>query len=148
MAYQQKLLYIASLIVVGTAILVGIQKFQSSSRDANINALTLDLLDIATKIQADYFTPQCLGGGDHSFSGVATFKNAKTVKEAIINTPLNKILIETDSPYLAPTPYRGKRNEPSYVVEVAKEIARLKKISLEEVAQITTENAKKVYNIV
>jgi hypothetical protein len=70
MAYQQKLLYIASLIVVGTAILVGIQKFKSTSRDANINALILDLLDIATRIQANYFTLECLAGGDHSFSGI------------------------------------------------------------------------------
>lgn len=76
MAYQQKLLYIASLIVVGAAILVGIQKFTSSSLDANINALTLDLMDIAAKVQANYFTPQCLAGGDHSFSGIATDSSA------------------------------------------------------------------------
>lgn len=72
MAYQQKLLYIASLIVVGAAILVGIQNFESSSRDANIDALTLDLMNIAMKLQANYFKPECLAGGDHSFSGIAT----------------------------------------------------------------------------
>ena len=72
MAYQQKLFHIAGLIVVGAAILAGIQKFKSASMDANINALTLDLMNIAMKLQANYFKPKCLAGGDHSFSGIAT----------------------------------------------------------------------------
>ena len=72
MINQQKLLYIASLIAVGAAILAGIQKFKSTSRDASINALTLDLLNIATRLQANYFKPKCLAGGNHSFSGIAT----------------------------------------------------------------------------
>jgi hypothetical protein len=72
MVNQQKLLYIAGLIVVGAAILAGIQKFKSASRDASINALTLDLLNIATRLQANYFKPKCLAGGNHSFSGLAT----------------------------------------------------------------------------
>jgi len=75
-----------------------------------------------------------------SFSGILTFKNAQQIKEVATHIPLERILIETDSPYLAPVPYRGKMNEPSYVPHVAAEIARLRDISLEEVAQSTTRN--------
>jgi TatD DNase family protein len=75
-----------------------------------------------------------------SFSGIITFKNALIIKEVSKNVPLNRILVETDSPYLAPTPYRGKTNQPSYVKHVAEEVARLRGISLEEVSVATTEN--------
>lgn len=75
-----------------------------------------------------------------SFSGIVTFKNALTIKEVAKHVPLNRILIETDSPYLAPVPYRGKINQPSYVKYVAEEIAALRGISVEEVANATTEN--------
>ena len=71
-----------------------------------------------------------------SFSGIVTFKNALAIKEAAEKTPLDRILVETDSPYLAPVPYRGKTNEPAYVRHVAEEIARLRKLSLEEVSEI------------
>ena len=77
-----------------------------------------------------------------------TFKNAKKPKEVAIEVPLDKLLIETDCPYLAPHPYRGKRNEPAYVKLVAQQIAELKGISLEEVAKATTENAKKLFDII
>ncbi|MCJ8010005.1 TatD family hydrolase [Lederbergia wuyishanensis] len=82
-----------------------------------------------------------------SLGGPVTFKNAKKPKEVAIQVPLDRLLIETDCPYLAPHPYRGKRNEPSYVRLVAEQIADLKGISLEEVALITTANAKKVFGI-
>ncbi|CAN1527477.1 TatD Mg-dependent DNase [Methylophilaceae bacterium] len=75
-----------------------------------------------------------------SFSGIITFKNALIIKDVAKNVPLNRILVETDSPYLAPTPYRGKTNQPSYVKHVAEEVARLREISLEEVSVATTEN--------
>jgi TatD DNase family protein len=75
-----------------------------------------------------------------SFSGIITFKNALIIKEVAKNIPLNRILVETDSPYLAPTPYRGKINQPSYVKHVAEEVAKLRDISLEEVSVATTEN--------
>jgi TatD DNase family protein len=75
-----------------------------------------------------------------SFSGIITFKNALIIKDVAKNVPLNRILVETDSPYLAPTPYRGKTNQPSYVKHVAEEVARLRGISLEEVSVATTEN--------
>ena len=81
-----------------------------------------------------------------SFSGVITFKNAKpelSVKEV----PMDRILIETDSPYLSPEPYRGRRNDSRKVIEIAKKISELKEISLDEVSRITYENAIKVYKI-
>ena len=75
-----------------------------------------------------------------SFSGIVTFKNASIVKDVAQQCPLDRILVETDSPYLAPAPYRGKPNEPSYVLHVAEEIARLRSLSLEDVSQATTDN--------
>ena len=75
-----------------------------------------------------------------SFSGIVTFKNALAIKEAAQKTPLDRILVETDSPYLAPAPHRGKTNEPAYVRHVAEEIARLRTLSLEEVSEATTAN--------
>lgn len=82
-----------------------------------------------------------------SLGGPVTFKNAKKPKEVAKEVPLNRLLIETDCPYLTPHPYRGKRNEPAYVKLVAEEIASIKGISFEELAEITTENAKTVFNI-
>lgn len=70
-----------------------------------------------------------------SFGGPVTFKNAKKPKEVVKEIPLDKLLIETDCPYLTPHPYRGKRNEPSYVRLVANEIAELREMSVEEVAE-------------
>jgi TatD DNase family protein len=75
-----------------------------------------------------------------SFSGIVTFKNAKDLKETAKAVPLDRMLIETDSPYLAPTPYRGKMNQPGYVKHVAEEIAALRGISVEEVAEATSDN--------
>ena len=75
-----------------------------------------------------------------SFSGIVTFKNAKALKEVARHVPLDRLLIETDAPYLAPTPHRGHRNEPAYVRHVAEEIAALRGIDLEEVAQASTRN--------
>jgi TatD DNase family protein len=75
-----------------------------------------------------------------SFSGIVTFKNAKDLKEVARQVPLGKMLVETDSPYLAPVPHRGKTNEPAFVKHVAEEIARLRGIAFEEVAAATTTN--------
>ncbi len=75
-----------------------------------------------------------------SFSGIVTFKNAAIVKEVAKNCPLERILVETDSPYLAPAPFRGKPNEPAYVRYVAEEIARLRGVAAEEIRQATTAN--------
>lgn len=79
--------------------------------------------------------------------GVVTFKNAKKLKEAVEYIPMDRILLETDCPYLAPTPYRGKRNSSLYLPYVAEEIARIKNISYEEVLAITMANAKNMYRI-
>lgn len=75
-----------------------------------------------------------------SFSGIVTFKNALSIKEVARKVPLENMLIETDSPYLAPVPYRGKTNEPAYVKYVAEEIAKLRNIPIEDVAEATTRN--------
>jgi len=81
-----------------------------------------------------------------SFPGTITFKKNKTQAENIIkNIPLEKILIETDSPFLTPEPFRGKRNEPMYVKYVAEKIAEIKNVSIEETAKITTENCFKIF---
>lgn len=82
-----------------------------------------------------------------SLGGPVTFKNAKMPKEVAAEIPLDKLLIETDAPFLAPHPFRGKRNEPVYVTLVAEEIARLKELSVDEVAKATTANALKIFKI-
>jgi TatD DNase family protein len=75
-----------------------------------------------------------------SFSGIVTFKNAAGLKEVAMKVPLERMLIETDSPYLAPVPHRGKTNEPAFVRHVAEEIAHLRNLSVEEVGRVTTQN--------
>ena len=78
--------------------------------------------------------------------GVITYKNCD-VKNYLANISLDKIILETDDPYLPPVPYRGKRNEPSYMTEVAKKIAEVKNIDIKEVAEATTNNARKLFNL-
>ncbi len=82
-----------------------------------------------------------------SFSGIVTFKNAQALKNVARRVPLDRMLIETDSPYLAPVPYRGKTNEPAYVPHVAEEIARLTATPLETVARETSANFFRLFNI-
>ncbi len=82
-----------------------------------------------------------------SFSGIVTFKNAKGLREVAMKVPLERMLIETDSPYLAPVPHRGKTNEPAFVRHVAEEIARLRNLSLEEVGRTTTQNFFKLFGL-
>lgn len=82
-----------------------------------------------------------------SFTGLITFSKNKDTFEVIENAPLEKIMIETDCPYMTPEPYRGKRNEPSYVIEVAKKIAEIKKVPLEKVAEQTSQNAIELFGI-
>lgn len=75
-----------------------------------------------------------------SFSGIVTFKNAEALREVVRQVPLERLLIETDAPYLAPVPHRGKTNEPAYVRHVAEEIARVKDVPLQQVAEHSTAN--------
>ena len=87
-------------------------------------------------------------GFNISFAGPITFKNSKNASEIIDMVPLDKILIETDSPYLSPEPKRGTRNDSRNVKHIAEKIAAIKGISVEEVAKITYENAKKIFGII
>lgn len=82
-----------------------------------------------------------------SFSGIVTFRNAADLKEIARRVPLDRVLIETDSPYLAPVPHRGKRNHPALVVHVAEEIARLRGLTLDEVALATSQNFFRLFGI-
>ena len=84
-----------------------------------------------------------------SFSGILTFQNAAMLREIARNTPLDRLLIETDCPYLTPVPHRGRRNEPSYVTHVAAQLAALHApgLSLEQIAHVTTENARRLFKI-
>jgi TatD DNase family protein len=81
-----------------------------------------------------------------SFSGIVTFKSAKDLQAVALEVPLDQMLIETDSPYLAPVPYRGRMNEPGYVAHVAEFIAKLKGVSVEEVAEATSANFFKLFS--
>src|SRR5947208_5694065 len=86
-------------------------------------------------------------GFDLSFSGVLTFQNATQLRDIAKTVPLDRILVETDSPYLTPAPHRGKRNEPAYVRQVADKIAELHGLSVQEVEDITTKNTKRLFRI-
>ncbi|MBI5306685.1 TatD family hydrolase [Candidatus Wolfebacteria bacterium] len=132
----------------------------SAGRDAHD-----DILKILKENQ-DYLIPERAGimhffGGDGawenidqylnlgfyiSFSGIITFPKYSYFED-IARLPLNRILIETDAPFAAPQPYRGQRNEPVYIIETAKKMAEILRISFEEVCEITTENAKKIFQI-
>jgi TatD DNase family protein len=81
-----------------------------------------------------------------SFSGIVTFKKSDALRDIARAVPLDRILVETDAPYLAPGKYRGKRNEPAYVVETAAELARVKGVSLDRLAEATTDNFFRLYN--
>lgn len=117
------------------------------------------------RILKEYFVPEH-GGVMHSYSGSVemakvfldmgfylsisgplTFSNARKLPEVVAMMPMDRLLVETDSPYLTPTPHRGKRNEPAYVRLVAEEIARIRKLPIGEVEAITTANTKKVFRI-
>ena len=82
-----------------------------------------------------------------SLSGIVTFKNAKKLQEAVSMIPLDRLLLETDSPYLAPTPHRGRRNEPAYVVHTAEMVASLRGEPLEVIASAATENTYRLFNL-
>jgi len=82
-----------------------------------------------------------------SFSGIVTFKNAHELREVAKLVPDDKFLIETDSPYLAPVPHRGKENQPAYVVEVAKHLASIRGQSVETIAKLSTDNFNRLFKL-
>lgn|SRR5574344_1197876 len=94
------------------------------------------------------FAKECIKAGFYlAFGGVLTFKNAKKARESSFITPLDRLLVETDAPYLTPEPYRGQRNEPAFVRLSAEKLAEIKGLDFEEIAEATTANAKKVFGI-
>jgi TatD DNase family protein len=82
-----------------------------------------------------------------SYTGILTFKNAEALRDVAKQVPLDQVMLETDAPYLAPVPNRGKRNEPAYVPLIAEVLAELKETSVEEVARFTTENARRLFRL-
>ncbi|MAT52348.1 MAG: hydrolase TatD [Porticoccaceae bacterium] len=82
-----------------------------------------------------------------SFSGIVTFRNAEGLREVVRKVPLDRILVETDAPWLAPVPHRGQQNEPAYVVEVAEQVAALKGLSLEAFAKQSSENFDRLFGL-
>ena len=82
-----------------------------------------------------------------SVSGIITFSNSTELAETVSIIPIEKLLVETDSPYLAPIPYRGKTNEPSYIVHTVDKLSQIKKISKDKIISNTTKNFKKLFNI-
>ena len=94
------------------------------------------------------FAKECLKEGWYlALGGVVTFKNAVKMKEVAKIVPLDKLLLETDAPYLAPVPFRGKENQPAYVKYIAEEIASLRGVEVDEIAEATTQNAIKVFGL-
>ena len=92
---------------------------------------------------------QCMDMGFYiSIPGTVTFKNASALHDVVKKLPLDRILIETDAPFLTPHPFRGKRNEPAYVRYVAEKIAEIKNLPLADVARTTTHNAKTLFRII
>jgi len=92
------------------------------------------------------FARFCLDQGFHvSFSGIITFKNAAPIREAARIVPLDRLLVETDAPYLAPVPLRGRRNEPAFVVETVRAVAAIKQVALEEIAAATSANFDRLF---
>src|SRR5213078_2455600 len=82
-----------------------------------------------------------------SFAGVVTFKKAEDLRAVAAEVPLDRLLIETDCPYLSPVPFRGRRNEPAHVVEVARCLAEVKEMSIDDVARVTTANFSRAFNV-
>lgn len=120
---------------------------------------TLEILKANKEYLTYGGTMHCFGGSEQvakeliklglhiSVGGVSTFKNAERLRDVLRVVPIEKILLETDCPYLTPQPYRGRRNSPEYIPLIAENLAKIKGISEQEVASITTENARRLFKI-
>ena len=86
-------------------------------------------------------------GGYIGLDGPVTYKNAVTPKKVAVNVPLNRLLLETDAPYLAPVPHRGERNEPSFIVNVASMISQLRNMTFDELCLVTYQNGKDFFHV-
>jgi TatD DNase family protein len=126
-------------------------------RDAHSETLRIlqeehasDIGGVIHCFSGDYkMASNCIDMGFYiSIPGTITFKNATVLHDVVKQLPLEKILIETDAPFLAPHPFRGKRNEPAYVRYVAEKIAEIKKLAFDEVARVTTQNARTLFRLV
>ena len=96
--------------------------------------------------ETKWLADQAMGLGFYiSIPGIITFKKSQELRDIVKELPLERLLLETDAPFLAPVPHRGKRNEPSFMIETAKVLADLKSVSLEEIARITTDNFQKLF---
>jgi TatD DNase family protein len=82
-----------------------------------------------------------------SFSGILTFKNAASIRDAAAFAPIDRILVETDAPYLAPIPHRGKRNEPAFIVKTLETLASLRGVAVDAMDQATTENTRRLFKL-
>jgi len=107
-------------------------------RGGVLHSFTADLATARTAVERGFFI---------SFSGILTFKNAGPLREVAREIALGRLLVETDCPYLAPVPHRGKRNEPAWVGEVAAELARIKKVTVSEVDRATSENFSRLFRL-
>lgn len=109
----------------------------------NLTRIVIHCFSYSKEMAKEYLNMDCYFG----IGGVLTFKNAKKLIEAVESIPMNRILLETDCPYLAPEPYRGKRNQSDYIDFVAQKLSQIKRISKEEVLEQTMQNAKEFYEI-
>jgi len=122
-----------------------------------VNEAYENVMVMLRRHQVNWFVMHCYGGsradaqqflemgGMISVTGILTFPKNEQLQEVIKNVPLDRLMIETDAPFLAPVPHRGKRNEPAWVEEVARAVAELRGITVDEVAQVTTENARRFF---
>ncbi len=129
-------------------------------RDANgVYVAYDDVLALLTRHSMKNFVMHCFSGdetyaekfldlgGMLSFTGIVTFPKSEIMQRVVKQIPIDRMMIETDAPFLAPVPHRGQRNEPFYVAEVAKKIAEVRGVSVEEIARVTTENAQRFFRL-
>lgn len=124
--------------------------------DREAHGNTLDIIKMFPKVKGTVhcfsgsveFAQECLKRGYYiGFTGVVTFKNAKKIIEVVKEVPLERMLVETDCPYMAPVPFRGKRNQSNYISYIIKTISEIKGVSEDEVEEITMKNAKRLFRI-